>query len=69
MALEASSTSWTYPRSVHTHGAPFAGLSLSGTTPSSGAFAGAGEGVALVVLGLGAIALWYGLRESSRTYR
>ncbi len=68
MALEASGTSWTYPRAVHTHGAPFAGLDLSGPTPSSGAFAGAGEGVALVVFGLGAIALWYGIRQSAKTY-
>jgi len=62
--LEAySKTKWTSTRPYPTTDAPFAGL---GAEEPSGAFAGAKQGVVLVLLGLGAIALWNGLKQTSR---
>jgi len=66
MALEAyANTKWTTTRVTSTKNAPFAGLGAA--TPSdSGAFAGAGEGVALMLLGLGAIMVFNGFFGSRR---
>jgi hypothetical protein len=65
MALEVyERTKWTTTRIVPTHLAPFAGLDA---TPSeSGAFAGASQGVALMLLGLGTLAVINGVRQGSR---
>ena len=68
--LEAySNTKWTSTRVAPTRNAPFAGLgeSTSAASPAtSGAFAGAQQGVVLLLLGLGGIALWNGLRARAQ---
>jgi hypothetical protein len=64
--LEAfSNTSWTTTRVAPTKNAPFAGLGEP-TPAAPSAFAGAQQGVALMLLGLGALALWSGLRAKAR---
>lgn len=65
--LEAySNTKWTSTRVAPTRNAPFAGLGEEPTPAAPSAFAGAQQGVALVLLGLGALALWGGLRAKNR---
>lgn len=65
--LEAyRNTKWTTTRVTSTKNAPFAGLGEEPASPAtSGAFSGAQRGVALVLIGLGAIAVWNGLRAKS----
>ena len=60
MALEA--TSWTTTRVLPTHNAPFAGLAED--TPLEGFQTS--EGVALVVLALGAMLVWGEVWKSKR---
>ena len=64
--LEAyANTKWTTTRVTSTKNAPFAGFGAA--TPSeSGAFAGASEGVALMLVGLGIAAVIGGFRQGAR---
>jgi len=59
-----TNTKWTSTRVTNMHNAPFAGLADAGSP--SGAFAGASQGVVAVVLGLGLVALLYGIRQDGR---
>lgn len=69
--LEAySNTKWTSTRVAPTRNAPFAGLgeSTPAAPPASGAFAGAQQGVALVLVGLGVIALYQNFKQPRVTW-
>jgi hypothetical protein len=63
VALGYSKTLWTKPQAVSLHYAPFAALEETPATPS--APFGTQQGVALVLVGLGLVALWKGIRNGA----